>query len=59
VRFQLWAKGLSAKDINQECFLFTVGSVCRVKRFSLADEEVGTAVGEVTETSVRRVSADW
>jgi hypothetical protein len=32
VRF-LWAKGLTAKDIHK-CFLFTVGSVCRVKRFT-------------------------
>jgi hypothetical protein len=46
----LWAKGLSAKDIINKCFLFTVGSVYRVKRFSLGgkhfadDEEVETEV---------------
>jgi hypothetical protein len=34
VRF-LWAKGLNAKDIHKIWFLFTVGSVYHVKRFSL------------------------
>jgi hypothetical protein len=29
----LWAIGLNAKDIHKE-MLFTVGSVCRVKRFT-------------------------
>jgi hypothetical protein len=48
VRF-LWAKGLNAKDIHKKSFMFTVGSVCRVKRFHLggkrfADEEVETEV---------------
>jgi hypothetical protein len=54
VRF-LWAKGLNAKDIHK-FFLFTLGSVCRVKRFTtastnchlgdkrFADEEVETQV---------------
>jgi hypothetical protein len=32
--FFLWEKGLNAKDIHKKCFLFTVGSVCRVKRFT-------------------------
>jgi hypothetical protein len=32
VRF-LCAKGLNVKDILKEIFLFTLGSVCRVKRF--------------------------
>jgi hypothetical protein len=32
VRF-LWAKGLNAKDIHKKCLLFTVGRVCRLKRF--------------------------
>jgi hypothetical protein len=44
VRF-LCAKGLNAKDIHKKCFLFTVGRVCRIKRFSVGgkhfrDEEV-------------------
>jgi hypothetical protein len=30
LRFLL-AKRLNAKDIHKKCFLFTVGSVCRVK----------------------------
>jgi hypothetical protein len=30
----LWAKGLNAKDIINKYFMFTVGSVCRVKRFT-------------------------
>jgi hypothetical protein len=32
VLFFFWAKGLSAKDIHKE--MFTVGSVCSVKRFT-------------------------
>jgi hypothetical protein len=49
VRF-LRAKGLNAKDIHKEMFLFTVGSICRVKRSQLGgkyfadDEEVETEV---------------
>jgi hypothetical protein len=45
----LWAKGPNAIFIKK-CFLFTVGSVCRVRRFSLGgkrfadDEEVKTEV---------------
>jgi hypothetical protein len=31
----LWAKGLNAKDITKKCFLFTVGSVYHVKRFTI------------------------
>jgi hypothetical protein len=43
VRF-LWAKGLNAKDIHKNVFLFTVGSACRIKRSLLggkrfADDE--------------------
>jgi hypothetical protein len=30
----LWAKGLNAKDTHKKYFLFTVGSVCRVKQFT-------------------------
>jgi hypothetical protein len=30
----LWAKGLNEKDIHKKCFLFTVESVCRVRRFT-------------------------
>jgi hypothetical protein len=30
----LWAKGFNAKDIHKESFLFMVGSVCRVRRFT-------------------------
>jgi hypothetical protein len=46
----LWAAGLNAEDIHKEMFLFTVGSVCRVKRFHFGgkrfadDEEVETEV---------------
>jgi hypothetical protein len=33
--FFLWEKGLNAKYIHKEMFiLFTVGSVCHVKRFT-------------------------
>jgi hypothetical protein len=34
VRFFFRAKGLNAKDIHKEMFLFMVGRVCRVKRFT-------------------------
>jgi hypothetical protein len=34
VRFFLWPNGLDAKHIHKKCFLFTVGSFCRVKRFT-------------------------
>jgi hypothetical protein len=30
----LLAKGLNENDIHKEFFLFTVGGVCRVKRFT-------------------------
>jgi hypothetical protein len=49
VRF-LWAKDSMQRMFMKKCFLFTVGSVCRVKRFSLSgkrfadDEEVKTEV---------------
>jgi hypothetical protein len=31
--FFLWAKGFNAKDIHR-CFMFTAGSVCRIKWFT-------------------------
>jgi hypothetical protein len=46
----LWGKGLNAKDIHKGMFPVYVGSVCRVKQFSLGgrrfadDEEVETEV---------------
>jgi hypothetical protein len=46
----LWAKGLNAKDTLKKRFLFTVGSVCRIKWFTAGckgfadDEEVETEV---------------
>jgi hypothetical protein len=30
----LWAKGHNAKIFTKKCFLFTLGSVCRVKSFT-------------------------
>jgi hypothetical protein len=33
VRF-LWTEGHNAKDILKKCFLFTMRSVCHVKRFT-------------------------
>jgi hypothetical protein len=39
VRF-LQPKGLNAVDIYKECFLFTVGRVCRVKRFTTESTNV-------------------
>jgi hypothetical protein len=66
VRFLL-AKGLNAKDIHKKkCFLFTVGSVCRVKRSQLGgrrfadDEEFETEVRKwLRQQSVLRVSTHW
>jgi hypothetical protein len=44
----LWTKGLNARLYVKKCYLFTVGSVCRVKRFTagkrFTDEEVETDV---------------
>jgi hypothetical protein len=46
----MWAKGLSAKIFIKKFFLFTMESVCRVKRFitggekRFADDEVETEV---------------
>jgi hypothetical protein len=48
VRFFLWQKGPMQRIFIKKCFLFTVGSVCRVKRFTAGgklfadDEEVET-----------------
>jgi hypothetical protein len=36
----LLAKGLNAKDIYKEIFLFTVGGVCRVERFTTGSRNV-------------------
>jgi hypothetical protein len=51
VRF-LWAKGLHERDIHKECFLFTVGSACRVKLFSLGGKHF--ADDEEVEMDVRK-----
>jgi hypothetical protein len=68
VRFFLWARGLNAKDIQQEMFPVYGGSVCRVKRFPLggkrfAHEEVETEVRkwprQQPKTSMLRVSTHW
>jgi hypothetical protein len=51
----LWAEGLYAMIVIKKCFLFMVGSVCHIKRFTLRnchldgkhftdDEEVETEV---------------
>jgi hypothetical protein len=34
VRFSFVDKGLNVKDIHKKSFLFTEGSVCRVKQFT-------------------------
>jgi hypothetical protein len=34
----LWAKGLNAKDIHKECFLFMVGTAYHVKRFRTVEK---------------------
>jgi hypothetical protein len=50
--FFLWEKGLNAKIVTNKCVLFTVGYVCRLKRFHIGgkrfavDEEVETVVQE-------------
>jgi hypothetical protein len=45
-------KGLNAKDIHKKVFMFTVGSVCRVKQFSLGGKHFGD--DEEVETEVRK-----
>jgi hypothetical protein len=49
VRFFLWTKGPDAKA---KCFLFTVGTVCCVKRFHLGDKHF--ADDEEFETQARK-----
>jgi hypothetical protein len=39
VRFS-WAKRLNANNIHKKCFLFSVGSVCRVKRLITGSRNV-------------------
>jgi hypothetical protein len=59
---------LWAKELNAKCFLFTVGSICHVKRFHLGgkrfadDEEVETEVRKwlrQQKISMLRVSTHW
>jgi hypothetical protein len=42
----LWAKEIDAKDIHKKCFLFTEGSVCRVKRFTTRSKNSLKDVGK-------------
>jgi hypothetical protein len=50
---------LNAKDINKKCFLFTVGSTCRVKSFTARWQMflwwVWNGGVEVLETTVKRL----
>jgi hypothetical protein len=65
----VWSKGLNEKDIHKKIVPFTVGSVCRVKRFShggkgfVDNEKVETEVRkwlrQQSKTSMLRVSTDW
>jgi hypothetical protein len=60
VRF-LWTKGISVKIFIKKTFVFTVGSVCSVKRFavgsrnSLKDVRKSQMMPEVAETTVKRL----
>jgi hypothetical protein len=54
----LWAKGLNAKDIIKKCFLFTVGSVWRVKRFTTGSRNVAD-VSVMTKRLKRRCGSGW
>jgi hypothetical protein len=57
----LCAKGLSAKDIRKKCFLFIVGSVCQIKRFTTGWQTFcwlwrgWNGGAEVAETTVKRL----
>jgi hypothetical protein len=54
------AKGLNARIFIKKCFLFTVGNVCPVKRFttesrnSLKDVRKTQMINEEVETEVRK-----
>jgi hypothetical protein len=64
VRF-LWAKGLNTKVIHKDIFLFTVGSVCRVKRFttgsrnSLKDTRKSQMMPEQVRKWLKQQSKDF
>jgi hypothetical protein len=55
VRFFSWAKALNVKDIHK-CFLFTVGSVCRVKQFTAGSRNVANVslMTKRFETALRK-----
>jgi hypothetical protein len=57
----LWAKGLNAQEIIQKRFLFTVGSVCRVNRFTSGGKCFANDEGVETEvrTWPRQRSKDF
>jgi hypothetical protein len=48
----LWEKGLNTNIFIKKCFLFTVGSVCGVKRFHFSGKRF--AVDEEVETDVQK-----
>jgi hypothetical protein len=52
VRFFLWEKGLMQRTFIKKYFLFTVGSVCCVERFTAGAESF--ADEEEVETEVRK-----
>jgi hypothetical protein len=57
----VWVKGLNAKIFIKKCFLFAVGSACRVKRFTTGWQtfrwwrRVWNWRAEVAETKVERL----
>jgi hypothetical protein len=57
----MWAKGLNAKMLITECFLFTVGRDCRVKRFTTGWQmfrwwrKVWKEGAKVAQTTVERI----
>jgi hypothetical protein len=61
----LWAKGLNAKDIHNKFFLFMVGSVCHVKRFttglrnSLKDVQMSQMMPNQVQKWLRQQSEDF
>jgi hypothetical protein len=59
--FFVWEKGLSGKDMIKKCSMFTVESVCRVKRFTTGWQKFRcwrrgwNGGGEVAETADKRL----
>jgi hypothetical protein len=57
MNFFLWARDSMPRILIKKCFLFTVGSVCHVKRFTAGSRNSlkNEGVAEVAETTAKRL----